>query len=78
MLEALLEAAKQPATLETPAPSAIVKNYGDNAIEYQLFAWTNSGDFWDTKCQIMQDVKRVFDQKGIEMTYPHINVHLEK
>ena len=78
VLEALLEAAKQPATLETPAPSAIVKNYGDNAIEYQLFAWTNSGDFWDTKCQIMQDVKRVFDQKGIEMTYPHINVHLEK
>ena len=23
-------------------------------------------------------VKGVFDDKGIEMTYPHINVHLEK
>lgn len=77
VLEALLEAARQPATLESPAPSAVVKNYGDSAIEYQLFVWTKSADFWTTKYQILQQIKVCFDDKGIEMSYPHINVHMQ-
>lgn len=78
VLEALLEAAKQPTVLESPAPAASVKNYGDSAIEYQLFVWTKTSDFWKTKYQIMADIKGVFDEKGIEMSYPHINVHMDK
>jgi small conductance mechanosensitive channel len=78
VLETLLKAAQLPEVLETPAPTAFVTNYGDSAIEYQLFAWTKSADFWATKCRIMNQLKDAFDEKGIVMTYPHLNVHIEK
>jgi small conductance mechanosensitive channel len=78
VLEALREAADQPAALETPAASAVVKNYADSSIEYQLFVWTKCSDFWATKCKIMEEIKRIFDEKGIEMSYPHLNVHIDK
>ena len=33
---------------------------------------------WDVYFLVMQRIKEVFDQQGIEMTYPHLNVHLDK
>ena len=78
VLEALLQAAKVETALETPAPAAVVKNYGDSAIEYQLFVWSVSGDYWSTLCTVKKNVKVIFDAQGIEMTYPHLNVHLDK
>lgn len=78
VLEALREAADTPLALKDPAPAAVVKNYGDSAIEYQLLVWAETKNFWGAKCRIMEDIKTIFDQKGIEMSYPHINVHLDK
>ena len=78
VLEALREAGKLPTALETPAPFAAVKNYGDSAIEYGLQVWCKSEDYWTTLFEGNKRVKEVFDEKGIAMTYPHINVHLDK
>lgn len=78
VLEALREAADTPLALQTPAPAASVKEYGECAIEYQLFVWAETKNFWDAKCHILEEIKSVFDQKGIEMSYPHINVHMDK
>ena len=78
VLEALLEAARIPTALETPAPFAGVKNYNDSAIEYVLQVWCKSEDYWTTLFEGNKKVKEVFDARGITMTYPHINVHLDK
>ena len=76
--EALLEAAQIPTVLDTPAPSAALLSYQDSAIEYTLFAWCKSEDYWSTLFELNKNVKTVFAEKGIVMTYPHLNVHLEK
>ena len=78
VLEALLEAAKIPTALETPAPFAGVKNYNDSAIEYVLQVWCNCADYGATLYGTNKNIKAVFDAKGISMTYPHLNVHLDK
>ena len=78
VLEALKEAGTLPTALETPAPFAAVKNYGDSAIEYVLQVWCKSEDYWTTLFEGNKKVKEVFDARGIAMTYPHINVHLDK
>ena len=77
-LEALKEAGALPTALDTPAPFAAVKNYGDSAIEYVLQIWCKSEDYWTTLFDGNKNVKEVFDARGITMTYPHINVHLDK
>ena len=78
VLEALREAADIPAVLPDPATFVALSNYGESAIEYVLRVWTKTADYWDVHFSIQQRIRTVFAEKGIEMTYPHLNVHIEK
>ena len=78
VLDALLEAAQVPTALAEPAAFSGVKNYGESAIEYVLQVWSSSDDYWTTLFTVNQNIKAVFDAKNITMTYPHLNVHLNK
>ena len=60
----------------TPEPFVRVSNYGDSAIEYTVRAWCATGDYWTVYFDLMEQVKAAFDKAGIEMTYPHLNVHM--
>lgn len=74
--QALLDAAKVDDVLDDPAPFAAVEQYGDSAISYVLRVWAPSDRYWDVKFAINENIKVKFDQAGVEMTYPHLNVHL--
>lgn len=78
VLTALKEAARIPTALEDPAPFAAVKNYGESSIEYILQIWCKSENYWTTLFDANRIIKAVFDAKGVEMTYPHLNVHVDK
>ncbi|MBQ7229313.1 MAG: mechanosensitive ion channel family protein [Oscillospiraceae bacterium] len=76
---ALLEAAKIDTVLDTPAaPFAAVLNYGDSAINYTLRVWTSAAEYWNAYFTITENIKAEFDKAGVQMTYPHLNVHLDK
>jgi len=79
VLDTLLEMAQRPDILKEPAePQALLSSYGDSAINYTLRYWVKSDDYWTTVFDINQNMKAAFDAKGIEMTYPHLNVHVTK
>ena len=78
VLETLRQAGVVDTALVEPAPVSAVDSYGDSAINYILRVWCNSSDYWTTKCAVMEKIKALFDEKGVEMTYPHLNVHLDK
>ena len=78
VLDALVLAGTVDNALLNPAPSAVIVSYDDSAIRYSLRIWVKPGDYWDVYFQVNQRIKDVFDQQGIEMTYPHLNVHLNK
>lgn len=78
VLEALKAAGRVEGILEDPAPFAAVVNYGQSAIEYTLRVWCKSDDYWDVLFAVNQNVKKVFAEQGVAMTYPHLNVHLDK
>ncbi len=78
VLAALREAADVPTAEKEPAPFVGVNNYGDSAIEYVLQVWSSCENYRDTLFTVKENIKTVFDAKGIEMTYPHLNVHLDK
>ena len=76
---ALLEAAKIDAVMDTPAaPFAAVQNYGDSAINYTLRVWTSADAYWNAYFTITENIKAEFDKAGVQMTYPHLNVHINK
>lgn len=78
VLEALKEAGSVPSAMNEPAPFAAVQSYGESAINYVLQIWCKGEDYWTTLFETNRNIKEIFDAKGIKMTYPHINVHLDK
>ena len=57
---------------------ARVSKYADICIEYTLRFLVRSADYWPVYFDVLENVKRVFDEAGIQMTYPHINVHMDR
>ena len=78
VLEALKEAGNVPTILEDKAPFAALSSYGESAINYVLHVWCTADDYWTTLFAVNEKVREVFKEKGIQMTYPHLNVHLDK
>ena len=76
---ALIAAAKIEGVLDTPAaPFAAVSGYGESAINYTLRAWTSAEKYWDVFFAINENIKSEFDKAGVRMSYPHLNVHIDK
>ena len=69
-------AADHPLVLEDPEPTVHVDSYGDNAIGYAMRVWCANADYWTVYFDLMDGMKTAFDRAGIEMTYPHVNVHM--
>jgi len=64
--------------LDTPAPAVHVDSYGDNAINYYLRVWTTTSKWFSTKMALNRELYAAFARNHVEMTYPHINVHMDK
>ena len=73
-----VKAAQDPRVLPIEPVFARVSSYGDNAIEYTLRFWVKNADYWSVYFDVLENVKRVFDEDGISMTYPHLVVHTAK
>ena len=77
--EALLNAAAVPTVVNDPEPPFVgLVKYGDSAIEYTLRVWTPSADYWTTMFTVNENIRTEFAAAGVEMTFPHLNVHLDK
>ena len=55
-----------------------VNNYQDSAIEYIIRVWCANEDYWTVHYDLLEAIKPAFDANHIEMTYPHLNVHMMK
>ncbi len=78
VIDALVLAGTVDNVLLDPAPVAVITAYGESAIQYSLRLWVKTPDYWDVYFQVNQRVKDIFDEQGIEMTYPHLNVHIQQ
>ena len=78
VLAALQEAADIPERLEDQGIFAEVMNYGEKGIEYSVRIWTTGDDYWTAKFDINRRINAIFQREGLHMTYPHLNVHMDK
>ena len=65
-----------PKALFTPEPFVRVSAYKDSSIEYSIRVWCATADYWDLYYDLLEQVKKAFDERGIEIPYNHLNVHL--
>lgn len=72
LLRRLIEA--DPRAILQPEPFVEVTALGDSAIDLTLRVWCRAEDLFDFKFDLIKAVKEQFDQAGISIPYPHMEV----
>ncbi len=77
---ALLErvTAEHPSILNDPKPEAVLLEFGDNALQFQLRANTREKNWQKVRSDVMIAVNSALAEAGIEMPYPQRTVHLDE
>lgn len=61
--------------LEEPAPLVAVNELADSSVNFVFRAWVATDDYWDVYFDMLEKVKLTFDEKGISIPYPQMDVH---
>lgn len=64
--------------LKDPAPMVRVSEHGASSINLVTRVWVNNGDYWTVNFDILEAVKKAFDEQGIEIPYNQLDVHVKK
>ena len=79
--ERVMEALRQAVTRCEPLTGEEIKiefhSFDDSAITYHVHFWIPASRFVQTRFDLRRAVWEEFRKLGIEMTYPHLNVHLK-
>ena len=72
----LLETARaHPLVLRDPEPFARLSENGDSAMVYSLRVWCGSADYWTVYFDLLEQVKKKLDEKGISIPFPQMYIH---
>jgi small-conductance mechanosensitive channel len=69
--ELLLKIAEQnPLCLEEPKPTVLFLGFGDSSINLRFSAWVTQANFVEVTNSLPEQVKRCFDDNGVEIPFP--------
>jgi len=69
---------KDDRVLKDPAPFVAVSELADSSVNFVVRAWVKSGDYWGVYFDTIEKVKVTFDEKGISIPYPQLDIHQDK
>jgi small conductance mechanosensitive channel len=55
-----------------------VVELGDNAVLFNYRFFVKSADYWNVRGDILENVKKTFDKKGLNFPFPQRDVHMYK
>jgi small-conductance mechanosensitive channel len=67
-----------PLVLVEPEPDIYINDFGDSAVNINVWCWVPFSVFFDVKKQLMQQIKYELDSNNIEIPFPQRVVYLAK
>ncbi len=64
--------------LKDPAPMIRVSAHGASSIDIVTRVWVNAADYWTVHFDLLEAVKTAFDEKGIEIPFNQLDVHVKQ
>ena len=64
--------------LEEPEFFVGISMHGDSAINFIVKAWCKTEDYWTVYYDLLETVKIKFDEEGISIPYPQMDLHVKK
>ncbi len=75
-LEEILESDER--ILKDPPTLVAVSELADSSVNFTVRAWVKSPDYWGVYFDTIEKVKLTFDEKGISIPYPQLDIHQKK
>ncbi|MBI1185471.1 mechanosensitive ion channel [bacterium] len=64
--------------LNEPAPFVAVKELADSSVNFVVRTWVNASDYWGVYFDMQEKVKKTFDQRGVGIPFPQMDVHMKQ
>ena len=64
--------------LPEPAPVIQLSELADSSVNFVVRPWVNAADYWPVLWGTTEAVKTRFDEEGISIPFPQMDVHLQK
>ncbi len=64
--------------LDEPAPFIAMKEMADSSVNIVTRVWTTTGDFWAVFFDTNKTIYKAFNERGIEIPFPQVDVHMKK
>jgi small conductance mechanosensitive channel len=64
--------------LAEPAPVIALGELADSSVNFIVRPWTKSSDYWGVMWDTTEAVKLKFDEAGLSIPYPQMDVHVAK
>ncbi|AZV45777.1 mechanosensitive ion channel protein MscS [Nautilia sp. PV-1] len=66
-----------PKVLKDPAPAVALAELADSSVNFNVRPWVKSEDYWGVRSELLEKIKTTFDEKGINIPYPQMDVHVD-
>ncbi|MEO9275682.1 mechanosensitive ion channel domain-containing protein [Marinomonas sp. 5E14-1] len=64
--------------LKDPECTIAVSELADSSVNFVVRPWVNAADYWTVRADVLEKVKYAFDERGVGIPYPQMDVHLHK
>lgn len=64
--------------LKEPAPVVAVSALADSSVNFVVRPWVKTPDYWNVLWDTTEKVKLRFDEAGISIPFPQMDVHLHR
>ena len=62
--------------LSDPKPTVRVTAHNESSVSIDTLVWVKNEDYLTVRYNMLEDVKRIFDENGIEIPFSQLDVHL--
>ncbi|WP_068545025.1 mechanosensitive ion channel family protein [Thalassotalea crassostreae] len=64
--------------LKDPEVYIAVSALADSSVNFTVRAWVNAADYWDVFFDMNEQIYKVFNNEGLNIPFPQMDVHLHK
>ena len=64
--------------LPVPEPTIGVVELGESSVNFNIFVYTKSENYFNLKLKLNEEIKIRFDAENIEIPYPQMDIHINK
>jgi small conductance mechanosensitive channel len=64
--------------LKDPAPVVALGELADSSVNFIVRPWVKGADYWDVKFDLTEKIKLSFDQNGVSIPFPQMDLHMNQ